>query len=70
MSPAWVEPVDGACPAIPKSTNPSSRILPGGRFYERTRAGTLPPDAVAAEADGYRAAKGFVAGRSGEEDGS
>ncbi len=57
----WVEPVDGACPAShPVKGNAQSGIyhVPGGRFYERTRPERCYVDAVAAEADGFRAAKG------------
>ena len=32
--------------------------LPGGRFYDRTRPERCYVDPAAAEADGYRAAKG------------
>ena len=58
---AWVAPVDGACPlSHPFKANDSSHIYhsPGGRFYERTRAERCYADPAAAEADGYRAAKG------------
>jgi hypothetical protein len=59
--PAWVEPVDGACPVShPIKVNATSGIFhtPGGRFYERTRPDRCYTDAATAEADGYRAAKG------------
>lgn len=58
---AWVAPVDGACPVgHPIKAKDNSRIyhVPGGRFYERTTAERCYVDAAAAEADGYRAAKG------------
>jgi len=58
---AWVAPVDGACPVShPIKANANSRIYhqPGGRFYDRTQAERCYADAAAAEADGYRAAKG------------
>ena len=54
-------PVDGACPAShPIKANANSGIYhqPGGRFYDRTQAERCYADAAAAEADGYRAAKG------------
>jgi hypothetical protein len=56
----WVEPVDGACPASHPVKVAASGIyhVPGGRFYERTRPQRCYVDAAAAEADGYRAAKG------------
>jgi hypothetical protein len=57
----WVEPVDGACPVThPVKANGNSGIyhLPGGQFYARTRPTRCYADAAAAEADGYRAAKG------------
>jgi hypothetical protein len=60
-SQAWVAPVDGACPVShPIKANANSRIYhqPGGRFYDRTQAERCYADAAAAEADGYRAAKG------------
>lgn len=59
--PAWVEPVDGACPVThPIKVNANSGIyhVPGGRFYDRTRPERCYSDPAAAEADGYRAAKG------------
>ena len=58
--PAWVEPVDGACPdGFPIKANDNSGIyhVPGGRFYERTRPERCYPTAEAAEADGYRRSK-------------
>ncbi|MET0460539.1 MAG: hypothetical protein ABW195_14915 [Ilumatobacteraceae bacterium] len=57
----WVSPVGGACPlSHPVKANDNSRIfhVPGGRFYERTQAERCYRDPAAAEADGYRAAKG------------
>lgn len=58
----WVAPApDGSCPlSHPVKANGSSQIyhLPTGQFYERTRAERCYADAAAAEADGYRAAKG------------
>jgi hypothetical protein len=62
----WVAPVQGLCPAThPVKVNVHSGIyhVPGGRFYDRTRAERCYPDAGAAEADGYRAAKDRAAGR-------
>lgn len=58
--PAWVEPVDGACPVThPIKLNESSGIFhqPGGRFYDRTNPDRCYASAEAATADGYRAAK-------------
>ncbi len=58
---AWMAPVDGACPdGYPIKANGNSGIfhVPGGQFYDRTRAERCYADAAAAEADGYRAAKG------------
>ena len=63
---AWVEAVDGSCPVThPIKANAHSGIyhVPGGRFYDRTRAERCYADAGAAEADGYRAAKDPTAGR-------
>jgi hypothetical protein len=57
----WVEPVHGSCPlSHPVKVNGNSGIyhVPGGQFYERTRPSRCYVDAAAAEADGYRAAKG------------
>ena len=57
---AWVTPVDGACPdGYPIKANDNSGIyhVPGGRFYERTRAERCYPTAESAEADGYRRSK-------------
>ncbi len=51
----------GGCPlSHPVKANGNSGIyhVPGGQFYERTRAERCYVDAAAAEADGYRAAKG------------
>jgi hypothetical protein len=50
----------GGCPqSHPVKTARSSRVyhLPGGHFYERTRAERCYCDEAAAEADGFRAAK-------------
>jgi hypothetical protein len=60
VSPSWVEPVDGSCPAShPVKAKVGSGIyhLPGTSFYARTRPERCYVDAAAAEADGYRAAK-------------
>jgi len=57
----WVEPVEGGCPlSHPIKANSNSGIYhePGGRFYDRTQAERCYAEAAAAEADGYRAAKG------------
>lgn len=57
----WVEPVDGLCPVgHPIKAKDSSRIYhaPGGRFYDRTVPERCYVDEAAAEADGYRGAKG------------
>jgi hypothetical protein len=57
----WVRADGGACPlSHPVKANDNSMIyhVPGGRFYVRTRAERCYADAAAAEADGYRAAKG------------
>lgn len=58
---AWVEPdADGACPiSHPIKANDNSGIfhVPGGRFYDRTKAERCYVDADAAAADGYRQAK-------------
>ena len=56
----WVPPVDGVVPeGYPIKANDASMIfhVPGGRFYERTRAERCYADAADAIADGYRAAK-------------
>ncbi len=57
----WIRPDEhGACPAeYPVKANDNSGIfhLPGGRFYDRTKPERCYSDAVAAAADGYRAAK-------------
>ena len=59
--PAWVSPDDqGACPLDhPVKANDNSGIyhMPGGRFYDRTKAERCYVRAADAEADGYRAAK-------------
>ncbi len=59
-APTWVPAVDGACPADHPVKVGSSGIyhVPGGRFYDRTRPERCYVDPAAAEADGYRAAKG------------
>ena len=58
---AWVAPeADGACPiSHPIKANDNSGIfhVPGGRFYDRTKAERCYVDADAATADGYRQAK-------------
>ena len=57
---AWVEPVDGACPAShPVKAKLSSGIFhaPGMQMYERTRADRCYTDPEAAVADGLRASK-------------
>ncbi len=57
----WLPADGGSCPlSHPVKANSNSMIYhePGGRFYDRTRAERCYADAVAAEADGYRAAKG------------
>jgi hypothetical protein len=56
---AWVEPVDGACPAThPVKAKMSSRIfhVAGGLNYQRTRPDRCYRDPAAAEADGLRRA--------------
>jgi hypothetical protein len=56
---AWVEPVDGACPAShPVKAKMSSGIyhVAGGLNYERTRPDRCYRDPAAAEADGLRRA--------------
>jgi hypothetical protein len=56
---AWVESVDGACPAThPVKAKLSSGIfhVPGGQSYDRTKADRCYRDAEAAEADGLRQA--------------
>jgi hypothetical protein len=57
---AWVAPVEGDCPLDhPVKANDNSGIfhVPGGRFYDRTKAERCYVDAESATADGYRAAK-------------
>jgi hypothetical protein len=59
-APAWVEPVDGACPAShPLKAKLSSGIFhePGMQMYERTRADRCYADPEAAVADGLRPSK-------------
>jgi hypothetical protein len=54
---AWVEPVEGGCPAShPVKGKLSSGIfhVPGGQNYARTRPDRCYRDATAAEADGLR----------------
>ncbi len=57
----WVAPADdGSCPVShPVKANDNSGIfhMPGGRFYERTKAERCYQSADAALADGYRQAK-------------
>lgn len=56
---AWVEPVDGACPAShPVKAKMSSRIyhVEGGLNYGRTHPDRCYRDPAAAEADGLRRA--------------
>ncbi len=56
----WTAPVDGGCPeGYPIKAKESSRIFhqPGGLSYERTNPDRCYPDAAAAAADGFRAAK-------------
>jgi hypothetical protein len=56
---AWVEPVDGTCPAShPVKAKMSSGIfhVAGGLNYERTRPDRCYRDPAAAEADGLRKA--------------
>jgi hypothetical protein len=57
---AWVEPVEGACPAShPIKAKLSSGIYhsPGGMNYERTHPDRCYIDGTAAERDGLRPAK-------------
>jgi hypothetical protein len=57
---AWVEPVDGGCPAShPVKAKLTSGIfhVPGGALYDRTSPDRCYVDASAAEADGLRASK-------------
>jgi hypothetical protein len=57
----WLVPDDdGSCPVThPIKANDNSGIfhVPGGRFYERTKAERCYQSAEAAVADGYRQAK-------------
>ena len=57
----WVAPgADGSAPAShPIKAKESSGIfhVPGGRFYDRTKADRCYATAAAAEADGYRQSK-------------
>ena len=57
---AWIEPEEGVCPSThPVKAKLSSMIfhLPGMFAYDRTKPDRCYRDAVAAEADGLRAAK-------------
>jgi hypothetical protein len=57
---AWIEPVDGACPAShPIKAKLSSGIYhsPGGMNYQRTHPDRCYIDGGAAERDGLRPAK-------------
>jgi hypothetical protein len=59
-APAWLAPVDGACPdGYPIKANANSGIyhVPGGRFYDRTIPERCYAHTADAEADGYRRAK-------------
>jgi hypothetical protein len=59
-SPAWVRPVDGACPVthpVKGKTNSKIYHVPGGRFYATTVPERCYRDEAAAEADGMRASK-------------
>ena len=56
----WVAAIDGGCPdgyPIKANTNSGIYHVPGGRFYERTRAERCYAHTADAEADGYRRAK-------------
>ena len=56
----WAEPIDGACPpGFPVKAKLTSGIfhVPGGLSYDRTKPDRCYPTAVAAEADGLRAAR-------------
>jgi len=56
----WVPAVEGECPIeYPIKANDNSGIyhVPGGRFYDRTRAERCYGRAADADADGYRPAK-------------
>jgi hypothetical protein len=57
----WVDPDEhGGCPdSHPVKAKKASRIyhVPGGRFYDGTKANRCFCDGEAAEADGYRASK-------------
>ena len=58
---AWIEPAAGG--VVPDSHPVKVKVtsgifhVPGGRFYERTSADRLYPNAESAEADGYRPSK-------------
>lgn len=60
-APSWIAPgPNGTVPdSHPIKVKVSSGIfhVPGGRFYERTSADRLYPNAESAEADGYRPSK-------------
>ena len=60
-APSWVPAnADGSAPDThPVKAKTSSGIfhLPGGRFYDRTKADRCYPTAAAAEMDGYRQSK-------------
>jgi hypothetical protein len=66
--PTWVAAEEvGSCPVThPVKANANSGIyhVPGGQFYERTRAERCYVDAASAEADGYRAARRTSASES------
>ena len=56
----WVAPEGGACPAshsVKANSNSGIFHVPGGRFYNQTRAERCYALAEDAEADGYRRAK-------------
>jgi hypothetical protein len=58
--PAWVEPVDGACPAthpVKGKTKSGIYHVAGGRFYDSTVPERCYRDTAAAEADGMRASQ-------------
>lgn len=59
QAPAWLPPIDGACPdGYPiKAAKSGIYHVPGGRSYERTVAQRCYSSTDAAEADGYRRAK-------------
>ena len=58
--PAWVEPVDGACPVthpVKGKTKSGIYHVAGGRFYDSTVPERCYRDTAAAEADGMRASQ-------------